>query len=176
MRLISIVLVALSTTLPATAFAQSPRPVAAAVAQPLSAEQQAKIASLRTDATQKVAALREQVAAKDIELQKLWAAPKPDQDAIRKAEAERGGLLGQIDRTWVDFRLAALAVLTPEQRAAGVVPCPGWGLGGGPGWGPGAGPGWAPVAGQGRGGRGGFGRGGGRGGCAGRGFGSWGGI
>jgi hypothetical protein len=168
MRPVSIVLALLSTTLAATAFAQSPRPAAAAVAQPLSAEQQAKIAALRTDATQKMGVLREQVAAKDIELQKLWAAPKADQDAIRKAEAERGALLEKIDQTWVDFRLAALAALTPEQRAAGVVPCPGWG--------PGAGQGWAPVAGPGRGGRGGFGRGGGRGGCAGRGFGAWGGI
>jgi Spy/CpxP family protein refolding chaperone len=185
MRIIAITaaLLLCSGCTPTNAYAQSaPKAPAAAAARPatppsapapISSEQTAKIQQLQVDAIAKAAPLRAQVQVKRAEIQAMWQKPKPNRDEILKAEAQIDALHQQIRQAWVDFHLAALAVLTPEQRAAGMLPCAGPGCGFGPNAGLGAGPGMGAGsgwgAGQGRGagpgiGRGrGFGRGMGRG-------------
>jgi zinc resistance-associated protein len=146
---------------PAAAKAAAP-PAAPA---PISPEQSAKVQQLQVDAIAKTAPLRAQVQVKRAEIQAMWQTPKPNRDEILKAEAQIDALHQQIRQAWVDFHIAALAVLTPEQRAAGMLPCSGPGCGFGPNAGVGAGQGWGAGRGMGR-GRG-FGRGMGPGGGSG---------
>jgi len=138
---------------PATTAAK-PAPAPAAP-QPLSQEQIAKIQQLRLDAIGRAAPARAQMQVKRAQIQAMWQKPQPSREQILKAEAEIDALRQQVHQIWVELRLAALAVLTPEQRAAGMTPGPG----------PGSAPGFGPGLGRGPGGWGGrgMGRGMGRG-------------
>jgi hypothetical protein len=126
---------------------------AAPAPAPLSPEQTAKIRQLRVDAFAKAAPLLNEVQVKRVEIEAMWQEPKPNRDQILRAEAEIDALHQQIRQVWVDFRIAALAVLSPEQRATGMLSCTGpmWGFadpliasgpGMGRGWGSGRGMGW----------------------------------
>jgi Spy/CpxP family protein refolding chaperone len=99
---------------------------------PLSADQQTRIAQLRIDMQTKVAPLRAQAQIKRLELSKLWMAPQPKRDDIVRVQNEMNDVHRKIQEARVDFRLAILAVLTPEQRAAsGPGMCQQWAAGSG---------------------------------------------
>ena len=101
-------------------------------APPLTAEQQARIAQLRIDMQTKAAPLRAQAEVKRLELQKLWMAPQPKRDDIVRTEGELADVHRRIQELRVDFRIAVLAVLTPEQRAASAPgTCQAWAAGSG---------------------------------------------
>jgi Spy/CpxP family protein refolding chaperone len=126
-------------------------------APPLTADQQARIAQLRIDMQTKAAPLRAQAEVKRLELQKLWMATQPKRDDIVRAQSDLADVRKKLQELRVDFRLAVLAVLTAEQRAAsGPGTCQTWAAGsgvcailhGGPG--PGRG-GWGRGGGQNRG-------------------------
>jgi Spy/CpxP family protein refolding chaperone len=83
----------------------------------LTVEQQQKIEKLRTNLLAKIGPTVAQLAAKRSELHTLWLAPEPDKKAILAKEAEMDALRVKIREAHADFRLEALKVLTPEQRA-----------------------------------------------------------
>ena len=106
----------------------------------LSTDQQKRLEELRGASHQKVLATREEMFKKEGELRQLWAAQNPDAKAIHAKQAEVDQFRSQLQTARIDYRLAALEVLTPAQRekvqAAGG---PGFGLGGCGGGGPGMG-------------------------------------
>lgn len=83
----------------------------------LTVEQQQRIEKLRTNLLGKIGTTMAQRAAKRSELHTLWLAPEPDKKAILAKQAEMDALRVKIREARVDFRLEALKVLTPEQRA-----------------------------------------------------------
>jgi periplasmic protein CpxP/Spy len=111
----------------------------AAEALGLSADQQKQLADLRTKVDDELAPVRAQLEAKHKELWDLWTAPNPDRNAILAKQAEIEPLRQRVQAAMVDFRLAALKVLTPEQRtkAQSLVAQHGGGFGPGAGPGPG---------------------------------------
>ncbi len=129
----------------------------------LTRDQQRKLADLRAALIRRTAVLRAELEVKHTELGQLWRADQPSRQAILAKHVEIDGVQRQLREARVDFRLQALRVLTPEQRAA---MGPG-AFGHGPGFGRGMGPGRGPC--------GGFGPGRGMGGRMGRGrgFGPW---
>jgi len=114
----------------------------------ISPEQRQQIDQLREAAVKQAEPLRAQLEAKWREMQQLWKADRPDKGAIVRKHGEVNAIREKQQSIWIDFRLQAHAVLTPEQRAT-----------------------WAAYAGSGPGLGGGFGRGHGRGFMRGGGFG-----
>ena len=103
----------------------------------LTADQQSRVAELRTKSDRKVFALRDAMATKSSALRQLWSAQRPDRKAIQDKQAEMDQLRQQMQDARTEYRLAVLDVLTPAQRetlqARGGM---GFGPGsGGPGWG-----------------------------------------
>jgi Spy/CpxP family protein refolding chaperone len=115
----------------------------------LTPDQQTKIAALRAAAMGKAAPIRGELDAKMIEMRQLWAAEKPDRNAITGKQAEIDAIHQKIRAIWTDFGLEVHALLTPAQRAewaqSGAGMGPGMMGGGGPrgrrGGGAGRGPG-----------------------------------
>jgi Spy/CpxP family protein refolding chaperone len=119
-----------------TAQAEPAKPAPASAAKPaqpvppLTADQLTRIAQLRIDMQTKVAPLRAQAQIKHLELQKLWMAPQPKRDDIVRTQNELSDVERKIKEARVDFRLAVLSVLTPEQKAAsGPGTCQTWAAG-----------------------------------------------
>lgn len=123
--------------------------VTAASGLNLTAEQTEKLQALRQNMQQETKPLRDKMFAKRGDLRLLWADKNPDQDKIVAAQKEMRSLRDQMQDKMTTYRLAALNVLTPEQKAK-IQSYRGRGFG--KGFGPGAG-----------GGRGGCGGGGPRG-------------
>lgn len=103
----------------------------------LTADQQGRVAELRSTSDRKVFALRHEMATKSSELRQLWSAQRPDRKSIQDKQAEMDQLRQQMQDARTEYRLAVLDLLTPAQRetlqAHGVT---GFGPGpGGPGWG-----------------------------------------
>ncbi len=124
----------------------------------LSAQQRQQIDQFREAATKLAEPLQAQMETKLTELRQLWHADRPDRGAILRKHAELNAIREKEQGIWIDFRLQAHSVLTPEQRAkwadrAGGGPGFGGGFGrghgrgfmrggaGGGGFGPGPGPG-----------------------------------
>ncbi len=89
-------------------------------------EQQAKFQDLRQKFDQETAQLRGGIVTKRLELRSLWADPKSDPNAILSKEKELISLQDQMREKFVQFRLQARSLLTPEQLAEFG---PGWGMG-----------------------------------------------
>ena len=95
--------------------------------------------------------IRQQCQARCQEMAQLWAAENPDANAIKALAAEMDALRADLRNAAIDHKIAALNVLTAEQRAKvrekiGKLGCGigmGCGMGMGPGR-PGMGPGMAP--------------------------------
>lgn len=66
-------------------------------------EQREKWQQMHSKFMQDTLALRQQLAAKQIELQTLWAQPKPDQDKINKLANEVTGLRSQLSQQQDQF-------------------------------------------------------------------------
>lgn len=132
----------------------------------LSAGQQKQLSDLRDASDRKVLALRNDMFAKSTELRQLWQAKDPDRKAIQEKQGEVDQIRKQMQDARTEFHLAALKVLTPEQReklqaSGGPGFGSGWGrgrgggMGGMGGWGGPMGGGFGgPMMGGGRGGRG----------------------
>ncbi len=114
----------------------------------LTADQTAKINALRDNHWKEVQPLRDKMFTKRNELRTLWLETNPDPAKINAAQKEVNLLRDQMQEKRTAFRLSALNVLTPEQKAefqrnsldggfrSGMGPgrCPGGGPGfGGPG-------------------------------------------
>jgi Spy/CpxP family protein refolding chaperone len=124
----------------------------------LSADQTAKIKSLREAHLKDVKPLHDKMFSKRGELKLLWLQTKPDQEKIAAVQKEIRTLRDQIQDKGTSQRLAVFNVLTPDQQTKvqafmagrnfgpGGGRCGGWhaGPGGGPGFGPGGGPGAGP--------------------------------
>ena len=134
-----------------------PGPMALA-ALDLTVAQQKKIAELRAGLNERLSDLQTRLDAKRSEMAELWRAQRPDRKAILAKHEEMDVLRRQIREEGVDFRLAAMDLLTTDQlkqlktwrgrrgpgKGRGLGPCGrgmGWGRGG-QGWGRGAGMGW----------------------------------
>jgi hypothetical protein len=140
----------------------------------LTAAQQKKIAELRAGLNERLSDLQTRLDAKRSEMAELWRAQRPDRKAILAKHEEMDVLRQQIREEGVDFRLAAMDLLTTDQlkqlktwrgrrvpgKGRGLGPCGrgmGWGHGGGRGRG--AGGGWGHGGDRGRGAGGGWGPG-----------------
>ncbi len=111
----------------------------AAEALDLTPEQSQKLEELRQSRINEMASLREQMAGKQAELQKLWEEPTPDQGKILEKQREIHQLRGRFQENATQHQFALREILTPEQIAK--MPGKGWGKGAGrgPGMGPGRG-------------------------------------
>lgn len=116
----------------------------------LTAEQTTKMDALRDNHWKEVQPLRDKMFAKRTEMKALWLETNPDPAKINAAQKEVQALRSQMDEKRTAFRLSALNLLTPEQKAEfqrnardggfGPGKGPGRCSGGGPGFG-GHGPG-----------------------------------
>jgi hypothetical protein len=84
----------------------------------LTAAQREQIESLRRQNRQHLAAQRDQLRAKHVELRTLWLAEPPNEPAILKKLAEIDAIRAALRPALVKRRLAHLALLTREQRQA----------------------------------------------------------
>ncbi|MFA6413125.1 MAG: Spy/CpxP family protein refolding chaperone [Syntrophales bacterium] len=119
----------------------------------LTADQEAKIKSLREAQLTEAKPLQDKMFSKRGELKLLWLQQNPDQQKIVAVQKEIRSLRDQLQDKQTNHRLAVLKVLTPEQQTkvqafgAGRGFGHGKGFGGGPGgggcggYGPGPGPG-----------------------------------
>ena len=110
----------------------------------LSTEQRAQIQAFHKRVQSEVAPLRQELQLKRQELRAAWSADAPQREAILTKLAELDTLRQKIRQIAVDERLAIIAMLTPEQRAAAKArrtqhvarqgaPDLGWGMGMGQG-------------------------------------------
>lgn len=83
----------------------------------LTAEQSAKIQSLRKTHLKEVTPLRTQLFSKKAELKLLWVQNNPDKNKIMSKQKEISDLQYRIKEKSIDYRLETNKVLTPEQRA-----------------------------------------------------------
>jgi Spy/CpxP family protein refolding chaperone len=107
----------------------------------LTADQQAQLAAMRDAQFKEIAPLREQMFAQRDALRKLWLEADPDQAKIQAAQTAMRALRDQMQDKMTAFRLEALKVLTPEQKAKLQSAATGFGNGPRRGFGPGACPG-----------------------------------
>ncbi|MHB8770287.1 MAG: Spy/CpxP family protein refolding chaperone [Syntrophales bacterium] len=109
----------------------------------LTADQKVQLEALRAEQIKATESLRTQMFAKRDALRALWLEATPDQAKIQAAQNEMRTLRDQLQEINTAFRLDALKVLTPEQKAQLKTNAAGRGFGRGRGFGPGAGPGAA---------------------------------
>jgi len=83
----------------------------------LTAEQKTKIDALEGECKKEVQPLREEMMTKRAELRALWLENSPDTEKIKAAQKEMSILRDQMIDKMTTFRLSALALLTPEQKA-----------------------------------------------------------
>jgi len=81
----------------------------------LTAEQSAKLASLREAHLRDVKPIQDQLYSKQGELRLLWLAKTPDQNKILAVQKETRSLRDQLAEKRAAYRLEAYKVLTPEQ-------------------------------------------------------------
>lgn len=98
----------------------------------LSAEQRKQGEELKAKLEAQIAPVRAQLDAKRGELQALWSAANPDRRAILAKQVEMDSLRDGLRTAHVDFRLAMMKLLTPEQRAKAAAHRGGPGRGQGP--------------------------------------------
>lgn len=110
----------------------------------LTADQEAKIRSLREEQVKEIKPLRDAMFSKRDDLRLLWREKNPDQEKIVSVQREIRGLRDQVQDKATAGRLAMLKVLTPEQQDK-------FQSYGGKGFGPGAGRGSGQCAGRGAG-------------------------
>jgi Spy/CpxP family protein refolding chaperone len=84
----------------------------------LDVEQRQKLDSLRSKKAAELAPVRQELARKYAELASLWAADAPERARILQKHGEISALRTKIQTASVDYRLAVLALLRTEQRAA----------------------------------------------------------
>ena len=104
----------------------------------LTADQTEKLQTLRQTMQQETKPLRDKMFAARGDLRLLWADKNPNQDKIVAAQKEMRSLRDQMQDKMTAYRLAALNVLTPEQKAK-IQSYRGRGFGGGKGKGFGSG-------------------------------------
>ena len=83
----------------------------------LTADQTAKMDALRDNHGKEVQPLRDKMFAKRTELRALWLETNPDPGKINAAQKEVHFLRDQMEEKQTAFRLSALKLLTPEQKA-----------------------------------------------------------
>ena len=83
----------------------------------LTAEQKAKLDVLKEECKKEAQPLQEKMMAKRAELRTLWLEDNPDAVKIKAAQKEMSLLRDQMTDQMTTFRLSALALLTPEQKA-----------------------------------------------------------
>jgi Spy/CpxP family protein refolding chaperone len=115
----------------------------------LTAEQSEKMAQLQKAQIEKTAALRTELAIKEIELNQLLSQPQPQKDLALQLQKEISTLASQLQQHCLAKQIEMRSILTDEQRAqlpCGPGPCAnassGWMQGNGPppfqGFGPGS--------------------------------------
>jgi len=134
----------------------------------LTQDQIARMQQLRDDYLAATKATREQLQAKCRQMCALWTAAQPDAGQIKALAADMDALRAELRDAGIDHRIAALGVLTAEQRTklqemlknsaakcaemgCGACLGPGMGCGIGPGMGAGMGKGPGPGCGAGSG-------------------------
>lgn len=111
----------------------------------LTADQTAKMNTLRDNHWKEMQPLRDKMFAKRTELRTLWLEANPDPAKINAAQKEVNLLRDQMQEKRTTYRLSAMNVLTPEQKTEFQRDFrngsfgPGMGPGGCPGGGPGFG-------------------------------------
>ncbi|MFA5182797.1 MAG: Spy/CpxP family protein refolding chaperone [Syntrophales bacterium] len=106
----------------------------------LTADQEAKIKSLREAQLKEAKPLQDKMFSKRGELKLLWLQQNPDQEKILAVQKEIRSLRDQLQDKQTNHRLAVLKVLTPEQQTKVQSFAAGRGFGKGRGFGPGGGP------------------------------------
>ena len=86
----------------------------------LSADQQKQITDLRTKLETELGPVWTQLQTKQSELEALWATGTPDRNTLLAKVSEIDTLRDQTRTAHIDFRLAALQVLTPDQRTKAI--------------------------------------------------------
>jgi len=105
----------------------------------LTADQEAKIKSLREAQLKEAKPLQDKMFSKRGELKLLWLQQNPDREKIVAVQKEIRSLRDQLQDKQTNHRLAVLKVLTPEQQTKVQAFGAGRGFGHGKGFGPGAG-------------------------------------
>lgn len=83
----------------------------------LTAEQKTKLDALKEECKKETQPLQEKMMAKRAEMRALWLENNPDAGKIKAAQKEMSLLRDQMIDEMTTFRLSALALLTPEQKA-----------------------------------------------------------
>lgn len=107
----------------------------------LTADQEAKIKSMRESQLKEAKPLQDKMFSKRGELKLLWLQQNPDQEKIIAVQKEIRSLRDQLQDKQTNHRLAVLKVLTPEQQTKVQAYGVGRGFGHGKGFGPGSGSG-----------------------------------
>jgi Spy/CpxP family protein refolding chaperone len=108
----------------------------------LTADQEAKIRSLREAQLKEDKPILDKMFSKRGELRLLWLQQNPDREKIVTVQKEIRSLRDQLQDKQTNNRLAVLKVLTPEQQTRIQAFGGGRGFGKGRGFGPGGGPGY----------------------------------
>jgi len=82
----------------------------------LTDEQTAQLKQIRDDFLTATQTTRQQLAAECQKMADLWAAAQPDANAIKAQAAVIDGLRAELRNVGIDYAIAGLNVLTPEQR------------------------------------------------------------
>lgn len=83
----------------------------------LTAEQRQKLDEIRVNLAKEIEPLRAEVKVKQVELEALWRAEKPDAKKVIAKVREISGVREKLAVVRANFRLAMHNLLTPEQRA-----------------------------------------------------------
>jgi zinc resistance-associated protein len=110
----------------------------------LTPEQAGKIFDLKEKFHADTAGLRKQMVVNELELTALWAAEKPDRNAIQAKQKEFNALRAQMQEKMTAFQSEAKEIAPDFDMGMGMGHGPGMGMGRGPGGG--MGPGYAPPA------------------------------
>ena len=102
----------------------------------LTAEQSAKIQTLRDSFLKEIEPLQKDLYTKGTELRNLWSTPKADQAAIKAKQNEISNLQSKLQEKATNLGLEVRKILTPEQLAQLPAFSQGAGFGPGPGFGP----------------------------------------
>lgn len=80
------------------------------------AEQRVELAKLRAGLETKLAPFKAELMVKKVEMENLWRVDNPDKKAVLVKAGEIDDLRKKMREAHIDFRLAVLKTLTPEQR------------------------------------------------------------
>ena len=100
----------------------------------LTAEQSAKLQSVRETYLKDITPLQNQLFSKRAEFRLLWAETNPDRDKIFAKQKEILEIQKQLGEKATQYRLDCRAMLTPEQQSKMAAFGPGMGRGNGSGW------------------------------------------